>query len=445
MLRTPARRRVQRDERGLIAVMVALCAVILLLIVGIVVDLGLARDTRRQSQSAADASSLAGANVLYPISGSCTSDPAPKVPPCFIDAVNAAKSYAQENFQVSNAAWASCADTGHFYYPAGQSPCISFTDDTLAATKPTQPTKVRVVVPIHDVTTGFGSLAGVNSIPVSSQARATLQPGTARSCGLCLLDPNTSYLGNGDVTVNGGSVHSNGTIDSGPNGHMTASPATNTISVVGTCPGNCYPAAQTGVQPIDDPYEAILTLPPSLVGLAPKTDPCTQGPGIYATLELPNSLCTLSPGLYVLTGEWTMKNNTVLQGITGVTLYGTCGTPSAPTVCTTGQSGGRLDTKNGETQIVAPTSGPLMGYAIIYDRQNVAGLNIQGNGNSYVTGVIYAPKALLEFPGTSCVSVTNGPIIVGQMYGNGNTGCVNLISSVGAAIPSPPKGASLDQ
>jgi len=444
MLRTPARRRAQRDEQGLIAVMVALCAVILLLIVGVVVDLGLARDTRRQSQGAADASSLAGANVLYPISGTCTSDPAPKVPPCFMDAISAAKSYADVNFKVKPADWAACADTGHFYYPPGESPCISFTDNTLSATKPLQPTKVRVVVPVHDVTTGFGTLAGVNSIPVSSQARATLQPGTARSCGLCLLDPNTSSLGNGDVTVNGGSVHSNGTIDSGPNGHLTASPATNTISVVGTCPGNCYPAAQTGVQPIADPYEAILTLPPSLVGLTPKTTPCTQGPGIYPALELPNSNCTLSPGLYVLTGAWTMKNDTLLQGA-GVTLYGTCGTTSAPTVCTTGQSGGLLDTKNGNSQLVAPTSGPNLGYAIIYDRQNVGGLNIQGNGDSFVTGIIYAPKALLEFPGNSSVTVTNGPIIVGSLFGNGNTGQINLVSSVGAALPSPPKGASLDQ
>jgi len=444
MLRTSAPRRKKRDEQGLIAVMVALCAVILLLIVGVVVDLGLARDTRRQSQNAADASSLAGANVLYPVSGSCTSDPAPAVPPCFVDAVNAAKTYAQTNFQVAPAAWSACADAGHFYYPPGQSPCISFTDATLSAGKPLQPTKVRVVVPVHSVTTGFGALAGVDSVPVSSLARATLQPGTARSCGLCLLGPGISALGNGDVTVNGGSVHSNGSIDSGPNGHMTASPATNTISTVGTCTGNCSPVAQTGVQSIADPYGAILNLPPSLAGLTAKTEPCSQGPGIYATLELPNSACTLSPGLYVLTGAWTMKNNTLLHG-TGVTLYGTCGTTAAPSVCTTGQSGGALDTKNGNSQLVAPTSGATMGYAIIYDRQNLAGLNIQGNGNSYVTGIIYAPKALLEFPGTSCVTVTNGPIIVGQMYGNGNTGCVNLMNSVGAALPTPPKGASLDQ
>jgi len=104
-----------------------------------------------------------------------------------------------------------------------------------------------------------------------------------------------------------------------------------------------------------------------------------------------------------------------------------------------------LDTKNGDVQITAPTSGTLKGFAVVYDRQNTAGLNIQGNGNSSITGAVYAAKAQLQFPGTSCVSITNGPVIVNDLYGNGNTGCINLLSSIGATIPAPPAGASLDQ
>jgi hypothetical protein len=422
-------------------------AVVLLVMAALVVDLGLARDTRRQSQNAADASSLAAANVLYPTSGACLTGTAPSVPPCFQDAVNAAMSYAQANFQVSAANWASCTDSDHYYVAPSSSPCISFTDDTLATTKPDQPTKVRVVVPVRTVQTAFGFLAGTTEIQVSSSARTALTPGSARSCGLCLLGNGVSGLGNGDVTVIGGSVHSNGTIDSGPNGHMTATPSPNTISVSGTCPGNCSPHAMEGVAPIDDPYLNTVALPPAseMVGLQAKTNPCIQGPGIYGAVSLPNSVCNLTPGLYVLTGTWGMGNNTLLKGISGVTLYATCGTNAAPTVCTSGQTGGRLDTKNGDTQIVAPTTGVLKGMAIIYDRQNMAALNIQGNGNSYVTGAIYAPKALLEFPGTTCVTVTNGPIIVQSLYGNGNTGCVDLQSVLGANIPAPPAGASLDR
>lgn len=446
MLRTARTPRRDRDEEGAVAILFALLAVVLLLVSGIVVDLGLARDTARSSQNAADSSALAGANILYPTSGTCTLDTAPATPPCFLDAIAAAKAYAQVNFKVTEVDWTGCTDTAKYYVPAGQSACISFTDDTLATTRPSQPTKIRVVVPLRSVATGFGQLAGVSKIDITRSARVALIPGTARSCGLCLLGTGTSGLGNGDVTVNGGSVHSNGTIDSGPNGLMVANPSPNTITVSGTCPNNCSPKAVEGVPLIADPYLNTLPLPPAgMAGLQVKTNPCLQGPGIYGAVSLPNSTCDLAPGLYAFTGTWGMGNNTVLKGIGGVTLYGTCGTPAAPAVCTAGQSGGSLDTKNGETQIVAPTTGALKGLAIIYDRKNIAGLNIQGNGNSYVTGAIYAPKALLEFPGNSCVDVTNGPVIVDQLYGNGNKGCVNLVSAVGASIPAPPSGASLDQ
>ena len=36
------------------------------------------------------------------------------------------------------------------------------------------------------------------------------------------------------------------------------------------------------------------------------------------------------------------------------------------------------------------------------------------------------------------MTVTNGPVIVGSLYGNGNQGCVNLTSVNGASIPEPP-------
>ena len=55
-----------RDEQGAIAILVAMTSVVLFIIAAMVVDLGLARDTRRQSQNAADASALAAANALYP-------------------------------------------------------------------------------------------------------------------------------------------------------------------------------------------------------------------------------------------------------------------------------------------------------------------------------------------------------------------------------------------
>jgi hypothetical protein len=199
-----------------------------------------------------------------------------------------------------------------------------------------------------------------------------------------------------------------------------------------------------------------LTLPPSYTGLTARTNPCNPvasggGPGYYGAFSLPNSTCNLLPGLYVITGTWDQKNNTDLVG-PGVTLYFTCGSGTVPAPCTSpGQAGGLYDTKNGNNHLTAPTAaqagatGGIAGFAIIYDRNNTSNLTIQGNGNTTIIGTIYAPQANLDFPGNTCVTVTNGPIIVGTLSGNGNKACLTLNNAQGATIPTPPGAPNLDQ
>ena len=60
-MRTWVGRTHPRDEQGAVAILTALVMVVLMLFVAIVVDLGMARDVRRQSQNAGDAAALAGA------------------------------------------------------------------------------------------------------------------------------------------------------------------------------------------------------------------------------------------------------------------------------------------------------------------------------------------------------------------------------------------------
>ena len=80
-----------RDEQGAVAVMVSIVAVVLFVIAAMVVDLGLARDTRRQSQNTADAAALAAGNKLYDATGHVQ----------FATAVSEAKSYSLTNFDVA--------------------------------------------------------------------------------------------------------------------------------------------------------------------------------------------------------------------------------------------------------------------------------------------------------------------------------------------------------
>jgi hypothetical protein len=436
-----------RDESGAIAVLVALVATALFMVAALVVDLGLARDTRRQSQNAADASALAAANVLYP--GPVCTSPAGGAPPCIQDAVNAARSYASTNFSVTDADWAGCTDTGHYYVPSGSTPCISFADDAGLASA-THPTKVRVIIPVRVVSTGFGVLAGVQHIAIGSMARGVVSGGVAGKCSLCFLGPVDAI--NADFTVSGGSIEVNGDLSAGPNGVWTA---TGPIGVVGTVSGGQFPGGPPAkVDTFDDPWKDATNVTPAVTGTKKSTPACStggkkgkagNGPGVYGDFEIPNEACTLDPGLYVITGAWTMKNNTDLIG-SGVTLYFTCGTPDSPHVCASGEAGGSLDATNGVVHLSAPTTGATAGLAIVYDRNNTMNLGLQGNGDTSITGAVYAPNAKLDFNGNSCFGFDQGPVIVtGVIQANGTKACVKVADAADATIPPKPAQVALDQ
>lgn len=433
----------RRNEVGAVAVVVALCTVILFLIAALVVDLGLARDTRRQAQNAADASALAAANVLYPSDGTCTlvNPSGSNTPPCYADAVQAAKDYAAINWNATEAQWASCTDSGSYWHPAGYTPCISFTDVTLSTSEPATPSEVRVRPPLRNVDTPFGTLAGISSVDVGASARAGVLSTGANLCALCFL--GSVDAGNADFTVEGGGIQVNGNISAGPNGIWTA----DAIGVSGTTSGGQFNPAVDDTPTFTDPLASLAL--PTLTGTAyPSIHSCTSSinPGIYSTLTLGNrDECTLNPGKYVITGRWLLGNRSVLSG-TGVTLYFTCGTVATPSVCTSSDtSGGWIDGKNGTIAISAGAPGSL-DYAIVYDRNNPQNLGLQGNGGTSITGGVYAPKAKLDFNGNSCFGFSGGPVVVlGVIMANGNHSCVTVTQANQVTASTEPGEVALDQ
>lgn len=413
LMRARFGRWLSRDEQGAIAIVTAFLMVALVLGAALVVDLGNARDVRRQSQNAADASSLAGANMLYPATGVCQSG----AQPCVDDAVAEAKLYALKNFQVSASDWNTCtapAGQALAFVPAGGTSCISFSSDF---------TQVRVYVPTRTVPTFFGGIAGRSSIPVGSSAEAQL--GKAVTCSLCFLggvDPI-----NGDLTVHGGNIAVNMNAKAGPNSLWNAQ----NIGVAGTVSGGNFTPPATAIPHFGDPLLNSLTLPMSattLSTLSAKTDPCsataTGGPGLYGAFSVPKDTCTLQPGLYVISGPWDMKNNSLLAG-TGVTLY--VRNPS-----------GYLDFKNGNVAITAPLTAPLTGvpagFAIIYDRNNTNNLYLQGNGVTSIAGIVYAPASSLVFNGNSCFGFSGGPIVLNNAVTNGNKSCITVSNAVDTTV-----------
>lgn len=424
----------RRDDRGAVAVVAAVSLGLLMLVAALVVDLGMARDVRRQSQNASDAAALAAGSALYP-AGYCAT-PAGASPPCFSDAVAAARSYAASNFGVTASHWAACSDARRpsgYYVPVGGTPCISFDSATA-------PTKVRVNLPTRSVSTGFGALAGVAAIPISTAARASVSGGAPRSCGLCFLADVDA--GNADFTVVPGGIMVNGSVTTGAQSHWTSGTF---IGTSGTITGGTFSPAPTAIAPFGDPLAGLGM--PVTTGLAVRSYPCgaNGGPGIYGAVNLLNGPCPLQSGLYVVVGGWTAKNNTVLTG-TGVTLYMLCGTTSAPRACAAGEAGGFLDAKNGLVRIDAPSAGALQGLGIVYDRNNTSDLGLQGNGSTSVTGTVYLRSGALDFNGSSCFVVSRGPVVARDVItASGDKACLTILDSSDAAVPQPPSEVALDQ
>src|SRR6476659_1518572 len=95
--------RTSRETGAAAVITVILMSVVLVGLASIVAELGLARDTRRQAQNAADAAALAAGNSLI-TTGTISA------------AVAAAKNLAARNFGTSASAWSSCVDGGKLSY-----------------------------------------------------------------------------------------------------------------------------------------------------------------------------------------------------------------------------------------------------------------------------------------------------------------------------------------
>ncbi len=399
-------RRGRRDAGAAAIITVILMSVVLIGLASIVVELGLARDTRRQAQNAADAAALAAGNVLVS-GGSVTT------------AVASAKSLAAKNFGTTAADWAGCTDAAQLsYHPAGDTPCISFN----AAASPSQ---VRVLVPFRPVVTPLGGVFGSQNVNVQALAVVGLTGSTLGPCGLCVIGPGNHDLQNGEITVSGANVVVNGTLQANPQGKITATGG-GQINLDGTTPnkGTYNPAPNENQAPIPDPLAGMAM--PSYSALTNKTNACTSGPGIYGDLGLPNGPCTLAPGLYVIYGPNHVSGNTAITAL-GVTLYFVCATGTTPRACNANESGGDLlMTGNATMHITAPTAGPTAGLAAVSDRNNTSEFGWRGNGADANSGTVYAKSGTFDYRGNGAGIFDDSLVVVGDLDFSGSRSAMVL-------------------
>ncbi len=439
-----------RDDRGAVAVLTAVLAVLLFGMAALVVDLGIARDNRRQAQNTADSAALAAANALY-----ATTAPDLTKPGDFDAAVLAAKDYAAKNYGTTEAEWAGCVNPEplKFQYPGTGTSCISF-DSFL------YPKQVLVVVPLRKQPSMFGGVFGYTGVSIGALAQARVDPGGKNICTFCVLGDGTQSIQNGSLTVSGGNMWFNGDVDIKDNGYagslegyVTGEDGTQVLdggsayvsgSIQGSG-GNFQGGKGLAGQPkIVDPLAAY-QLPfatQSKLSAKPDGNPCADGPGIYDGYKSTSSApCVMEPGLYVFTGDFELAGNAGQLQANGVTFYFTCGSGTTPAPCgrgtldKPGETGGGIKISgNGGYVITGPTRATtptlpeeLFGWALVYDRYNNADMLLVGNGESTVSGTIYGVNATLDLRGNGGTDVPFASmIVVGGVNFSGNNATMNV-------------------
>jgi hypothetical protein len=194
-----------------------------------------------------------------------------------------------------------------------------------------------------------------------------------------------------------------------------------------------------------------LTLPLVTTGLTPKTvSACSPGggPGIYKSLDLSKD-CTLTPGLYVVTGSNHDSGQTQVTA-NGVTLYFGCQDASSDLpklrACTDGEEGGDLLlTGQATMDITAPTTGPAAGLAVVADRKSTATLGWRGNGAAQSTGTVYLKSGRLDYRGNGAGAAMDSLVVVGDMAFDGNPSQFDLVYTEARNVQLPAGALHLSQ
>ena len=422
------------DERGAVMVIMTLLLVVVLMFVALAVDLGHAREERRQVQAAADAAALAATDD---VSAATFSWPA---------VVTDAKLYGSQNVGVPTSAWVGCTDTGALSYR----PDSVNNDACISADSSVAPTRIRVHIPLQGVKTHFASIIGISSLQVSASAVGGIS-GTG-PCDLCVLSPTASYAlsgtGNASFNVMNGAVVVNST--GSPAASLTGSPAASLTAVrIGgpaapsrfTTTGNAtYNPTPVTENPVSDPLASIPMCPgagtPSPCPTTVQTNVIlnanqsqTISPGIYNSISASgNGNLTMNPGTYIITGSLSFTGNGNLIG-NGVTLYFACA--EYPSPCSNGESGATFAlTGNGIMTMSAPTSGVFQGLSIFADRNNTASDSLTGNGSGF-SGTIYQKSGNLTLTGNG--QTLNSRVIVNTVALVGN-GSININATSNANV-----------
>jgi hypothetical protein len=422
----------RRPDDGAVAILITVVVVAVIMpLMAVVVDLGLARLLAQQSRGGADAAALAAAAVQP--------HPQSLADPQATAAVGQIKALVAANLPAPaggwDQAWATCVGPDPLPSIAGPGSCISF-DFTSK--------QVRVTAPQRNVPTIFSGALGRRAPTVSATTTASWGSDAAAStpCALCVLG---NYGGGRKaVTVSGGDVAVGGSLSvSNGGGSLTASGGQVTYAGSLIATGTVSPTPVVGPAPTDPFASSLVTLRTmpngqSVYGQASGLPfgPCQ--PGVYQDV----SLCTsFGKGRYFVTGR---PDRTVTVSLNAdasdVVLLFTCSASGAVGVvahaCPSGLPPRFVGTGIGSHTVTAAGGGA--GLALVFDTGLVRNERLTGNGKLTINGSVYGPGVTLRDGGSTSRAVVNGGrVVIGAVsFTTANPGATMLEI---AAPPTTPQ------
>jgi hypothetical protein len=393
----------RQPRTGIIAVLLAVCIVVIFSMAAISIDGGSLLAERQRAQAAADAAaSAAAADLYYRFWTNQGADP----------------------LGTARASALSTA-TANGYGNDGTTTTVTVNIPPQSGDYVGLPGYAEVLVQFN-FQRGFSNIFARGSIPVRARAVARGAP-VAVDAGILVLDPALkgalNSQGGGTVTVKNASIiddsNSSSAAIAGGGGSLTA-PTFRitgdwTTSGGGTFTGNM----QTHVAPTADPLAGLPPPDPkSLTVQSTKKISLQSGetdfqPGYYKNgiQATSSSSIFMAPGIYYMDGGGFQFTSSGTLTATGVMIY------NAPN----NNSDAVTINGSGPISLSGPTSGLYQGIAVFVDRTQDVPVNVQGNGSqTVITGTFYDAGGLISLAGNGGVTNMQSQFISRAMNISGN-------------------------
>jgi Putative Flp pilus-assembly TadE/G-like len=394
------------DRRaGVVAVLIAVCLVVILGMAAISLDGGSLLAERQRAQAAADSAALAAAADLFTNYWSNLG--------------------ADPRGTAAASAMSTAAADG--YPNDGTQTKVTVNIPPKSGDYVGQLSYAEVIVQ-YNFQRGFSNIFARGTIPVRGRAVARGSP-TAFMAGILVLDPTLkgalSSQGGGQVSVVNAAIiddSNNSSAAIGGGGGTLSAPVFRitgnyTTSGGGSFTGNMF----TGVPPTPDPLADLPVPDPTKLTLQSnkkinlQSGTTTFDPGVYrGGIQATSSAnIVMNPGLYYMDGggfQFTSSGSLIAEG---VTIYNE---PNNSSDAVTINGSGPL-------RLSAPTSGVYQGVTVFVDRTKDVPVNVQGNGSdTVISGTFYDAGGLVSLSGNGGVTNMQSQFISRAMTisGNGN-------------------------